>query len=130
MYSETLKEPQVKQRHTCHHCGDSCDEHFIEREGKTFCCSGCEQVFKLLTDNELSVYYECDINPGISPTDKDFEFLNNKAFRDRLITFSNTDFSKVNFHLPAIHCRSCLYLLENLQKLNPYIIKTLSLIHI
>jgi Cu+-exporting ATPase len=124
MYSEILEAPIVDQASVCYHCGDTCGEHPIEKQDKTFCCHGCEQVFELLNDNQLEAYYACDINPGISPTEKNFDFLNNTAFRNRLITFSNSEFSKVSFHLPAIHCRSCLYLLENLQKLNPYIIKT------
>ncbi len=118
MYTEVLEEV------ICYHCGDECSETPIIHQEKTFCCHGCEQVYELLNDNQLEEYYNCDLNPGISPTDKNFDFLNNKAFRDRLITFSNAEFSKVSFHLPAIHCRSCLYLLENLQKLNPQIIKT------
>ncbi|MFM6942544.1 MAG: heavy metal translocating P-type ATPase [Aquirufa sp.] len=118
MYTEVLEEV------ICYHCGDECSETPIIHQEKTFCCHGCEQVYELLNDHHLDAYYTCDLNPGISPTDKNFDFLNNKAFRDRLITFSNADFSKVSFHLPAIHCRSCLYLLENLQKLNPQIIKT------
>jgi Cu+-exporting ATPase len=124
MYSEILEEPIIARGQLCYHCGDFCNENPIEKHDKTFCCRGCEKVYELLNDNQLSAYYECDINPGISPTEKNFDFLNNAAFRDRLITFSNTTFSKVSFHLPAIHCRSCLYLLENLQKLNPQIIKT------
>jgi Cu+-exporting ATPase len=124
MYSEILEEPIIAQGQLCYHCGDICSENPIEKHDKTFCCRGCEQVYELLNDNQLSAYYECDINPGISPTEMNFDFLDNAAFRDRLITFSNTAFSKVSFHLPAIHCRSCLYLLENLQKLNPQIIKT------
>lgn len=118
MFSEVLEEV------ICYHCGDECPETPIIQHEKTFCCHGCEQVYELLNNNHLEEYYNCEINPGISPTDKNFDYLNNKSFRDRLITFSNADFSKVNFHLPAIHCRSCLYLLENLQKLNPQIIKT------
>jgi len=118
MYTEVLEEV------ICYHCGDVCLETPILHEEKAFCCHGCEQVYELLNDNHLEAYYNCDINPGISPTDKNFDFLNNKAFRDRLITFSNAEFSKVSFHLPAIHCRSCLYLLENLQRINPQIIKT------
>ena len=118
MHTEILEEV------ICYHCGDECPETPIIHQDKTFCCHGCEQVYELLNENHLDAYYSCDLNPGISPTDKNFDFLNNKAFRDRLITFSNADFSKVSFHLPAIHCRSCLYLLENLQKVNPQIIKT------
>ena len=125
MLVETEENPLlIETEISCFHCGDICPEKPIIKNEKTFCCTGCEQVYELLNDNHLSAYYDCDINPGISPTEKNFDFLNNKAFRDRLITFSNADFSKVSFHLPAIHCRSCLYLLENLQKLNSQIIKT------
>jgi len=118
MYSEVLEEV------VCAHCGDVCGENLVEKNDQSFCCQGCEQVYELLNDHHLSAYYDCDSKPGISPTEKNFDFLNNKAFRDRLITFSNAEISKVNFHLPAIHCRSCLYLLENLQKINAHISKT------
>ena len=86
MYSEVLEEV------LCYHCGDECPETPIIHQEKTFCCHGCEQVYQLLNENDLEEYYNCDLNPGISPTDKNFDFLNNKAFRDRLITFSNADF--------------------------------------
>ena len=124
MYSEIVEEPLIAQTQVCYHCGDDCTDHPIQKLDKTFCCTGCEHVYDLLNDNHLSAYYDCDINPGVSPTNKNFDFLNKEAFRNRLITFSNSEFSKVSFHLPAIHCRSCLYLLENLQKLNENIIKT------
>ena len=123
MYSEILEAPLIAEDQVCYHCGEICGKHPIEKNDKLFCCHGCEQVYELLNDNHLTAYYECDINPGISPTKKSFDFLNNVAFRNRLITFSNSEFAKVSFHLPAIHCRSCLYLLENLPKLNPQIIK-------
>lgn len=118
MHTEVLEEI------ICYHCGEECAETPIIYQEKNFCCQGCKQVFELLNENHLEDYYNCDLNPGISPTNKNYEFLNNPAFRNRLISFSNSEFSKVSFHLPAIHCRSCLYLLENLQKLNPQIIKT------
>lgn len=124
MNIEIEKEPKIEQGNSCFHCGDKCGEITILKNDKSFCCQGCERVYELLNDNHLSDYYSCDLNPGISPTGKNFEFLNNAAFRNRLITFSNASFSKVSFHLPAIHCRSCLYLLENLQRLNEQIIKT------
>jgi Cu+-exporting ATPase len=114
----------VNEKNSCFHCGDECTENTIYVQDKTFCCQGCKQVYELLNENHLDDYYNCDINPGITPTDKNYEFLNNPAFRNRLISFSSSEFSKVNFHLPAIHCRSCLYLLENLQRINPSIIKT------
>ena len=118
-----LKE-KVNQINICYHCGEKYQEEIIHYENKEFCCSGCQKVYQLLNENSLGDYYECDINPGISPSNQNFEYLNQSAFRDRLILFTNNELSKVNFILPAIHCRSCLYLLENLQKLHEGIIKT------
>ena len=118
MHTEVLEEV------ICFHCGDECSDSPILHQDKSFCCQGCEKVYELLNDNHLQEYYTCDLNPGISPSSKNFDYLNNPAFRDRLITFSYTEFSKVSFRLPAIHCRSCLYLLENLHRLNPQIIKS------
>ena len=109
---------------TCFHCHESCLDEIAHFEEKAFCCHGCKQVYQLLTDNSLEDYYVCDVNPGKAPSEQNFEFLNNPHFQDQLISFSSQGVSKVNFHLPAIHCRSCLYLLENLSKLNPGIVKT------
>jgi Cu+-exporting ATPase len=109
---------------TCFHCHESCLDEIVHFDEKAFCCHGCKQVYQLLTDNSLEDYYVCDVNPGKAPSEQNFEFLNNPHFQDQLISFSSQGVSKVNFHLPAIHCRSCLYLLENLSKLNPGIVKT------
>lgn len=109
---------------TCFHCHEACQDVLITYEEKSFCCHGCKQVYQLLADNALADYYNCDINPGKAPSAQNFEFLNNLHFQDQLISFSSQGIAKVNFHLPAIHCRSCLYLLENLQKLHAGIVKT------
>ena len=109
---------------TCYHCHESCLDEVIQYDEKAFCCLGCKQVYQLLNDNSLEAYYVCDVNPGKAPSAQNFEFLNNPHFQDQLISFSSQGVAKVNFNLPAIHCRSCLYLLENLRKINPGILKT------
>lgn len=117
--SEILVESPV-----CFHCGEVCKEEPIQYDDKQFCCSGCEKVYELLQDKDLMEYYTCDVNPGISPSNHQFEFLNHPNFRNQLIQFSNQSFTKVQFYLPSIHCRSCLYLLENLPKINEGILKS------
>lgn len=109
---------------TCFHCHETCLDDIVHYDEKDFCCHGCKQVYQLLADNSLDEYYVCDVNPGKAPSAQNFEFLNNPHFQDQLISFSSQGVAKVNFHLPAIHCRSCLYLLENLQKINSGIVKT------
>ena len=109
---------------TCFHCHETCLDEIVHYDDKDFCCHGCKQVYQLLADNSLDDYYVCDVNPGKAPSAQNFEFLNNPHFQDQLISFSSQGIAKVNFHLPAIHCRSCLYLLENLQKISSGILKT------
>ncbi len=45
-------------------------------------------------------------------------FLDNAEVKEKLITFSEGNISKVKFFIPVIHCASCIWLLENLEKLN------------
>ena len=119
-----LDSPVIEKKTACFHCGETCDEEIIQYDQKSFCCHGCEQVYKLLSENALGDYYTCDINPGKAPSAQNFDFLNHPHFRDQLISFSNKGISKVHFHLPAIHCRSCLYLLENLARIEPAVVKS------
>jgi Cu+-exporting ATPase len=119
-----LERPLLDTKTTCFHCGETCEDEIIPYDHKSFCCHGCEQVYKLLSDNALGDYYTCDINPGKAPSAQNFEFLNHPHFRDQLISFSSKGVSKVHFHLPAIHCRSCLYLLENLSRIEPAVVKS------
>lgn len=119
-----LESPLIETKTPCYHCGETCEEEIIRYDEKSFCCHGCEQVYKLLSDNALGDYYTCDVNPGKSPSAQNFDFLNHPHFRDQLISFSSKGVSKVHFHLPAIHCRSCLYLLENLARIEPAVVKS------
>lgn len=119
-----LEIPQIETKTSCFHCGETCPEEIILFEEKAFCCHGCEQVYQLLSSNALGDYYTCDINPGKTPSAQNFDFLNHPHFRDILISFSGNGVSKVHFHLPAIHCQSCLYLLENLNRIETAVVKS------
>lgn len=103
---------------TCFHCGELNHENSIVYNKHSFCCSGCQQVYKLLSDHSLEDYYDCEVVPGISPNEQRFSFLDHPIFKEKLISFSKAGISIVRFNLPGIHCRSCLYLLENLNQLN------------
>jgi len=109
----------------CFHCGEKCPDEPVVFHEKEFCCHGCQQVYELLEDHALADYYTCDVNPGKSPSKQNFSFLDHPAFHEKLISFSANGISKVTFILPAIHCRSCLYLLENLHRLNEGISKSI-----
>ena len=109
----------------CFHCGEKCPEEPVVFHEKEFCCHGCQQVYELLEDHALADYYTCDIKPGKSPSKQNFSYLDHPTFQEKLISFSANGLSKVSFTLPAIHCRSCLYLLENLHRLHEGISKSI-----
>ncbi len=105
----------------CYHCGDSCEDQSILHDEKTFCCQGCITVFDILNDNDLSYYYDLEKTPGISPNEIEgkFDFLDNTSIIDKLLEFTDGNTQIVSFLIPSIHCSSCIWVLENLQKLNP-----------
>ncbi len=111
---------------TCYHCGQPCEETIIEFDDKNFCCTGCKSVYSLLQQNDLCDYYSLDKNAGqtIRSTSQEFDWLNEPKVRKQLLSFDSADYSKVEFKVPAVHCISCLWLLERLPKLKEGIIKS------
>ena len=104
----------------CFHCGDNCDNGIITHQEKSFCCNGCKTVFDILHDNDLDYYYDLEKNPGISPkvVEGKFNFLENETIINELLEFNEQSTQIVSFLIPTIHCSSCIWVLENLQKLN------------
>ena len=111
---------------TCYHCGEACEEELIEFDDKAFCCNGCKMVYEILDENDLCNYYDLQNSPGISLKNRDFEekfaFLDNKEIKDKLLNYTSESLSKIVFHVPSIHCSSCIWLLEHLDTLREGII--------
>ncbi len=105
----------------CYHCGDPCSEMEIKHQDKTFCCQGCKTVFEILHENDLTYYYDIQNSPGISPNEIEdkYDFLENKLIVDKLLEFNDGGTQVVSFLIPSIHCSSCIWILENLNKLFP-----------
>ncbi len=104
---------------SCFHCGDACENSKHYHQEKPFCCNGCKTVYELLYENDLSYYYELEKNPGVSPREFEhkFDFLGNEAIVDKLLEFKDGNTQVVSFLIPSIHCSSCIWVLENLNKL-------------
>ena len=111
----------------CYHCGENCDD-IIVSDDKSFCCQGCKQVYLLLNENNLCSYYDFDKNPGISAKGKfisqRFAYLDDETITQKIIQYSSGTQTNVTFQLPQMHCSSCVYLLENLHRIDPGIIKS------
>ncbi len=111
----------------CYHCGVDCDDSILWND-KVFCCAGCKLVYQLLDENGLCQYYDLTDMPGMTAkglfvSDK-YNYLDNEVIQDQLIQFKQGDQAHVVFYLPQIHCVSCVWLLENLHKINPGIIQS------
>ena len=93
-----------------------------------FCCNGCKQVYLLLNENNLCNYYNLGKNPGIKARGKfigeKFAYLDDEDIIHKLIQYSSGSQVNVVFQLPQIHCSSCIFLLENLHKINEGIISS------
>jgi len=111
----------------CFHCGEQCDE-IIEADNKQFCCEGCKQVYLLLNENNLCTYYNFDKNPGIKAKGKfisnRFAYLDDATTAKKLVQFNSDTQTNVTFQLPQMHCSSCVFLLENLHRIEPGITKS------
>jgi len=91
--------------------------------GKHFCCNGCLTVFELLTENGLTDFYALSENAGVrikaGTREEQFRYLDAAGVRERIINFEDAATTRVTFHIPAIHCIACVWLLENLFRLKP-----------
>lgn len=117
-----------EQALTCAHCGEDYADNKIRLGSAVFCCTGCKTVYQLLNQVGLCDYYQLNEQPGTSqrvPVRQDkFAFLDDGSIARQLINFKNEEQTRVTFYLPHIHCSSCLYLLENLRKLQEGILSS------
>ncbi len=110
----------------CFHCGTSCGEQLISIAEKSFCCLGCKTVYEFLSENEMTCYYNLANSPGAIPTEIQgkFDYLSNQDIVKKLIEFEQDELQIITLYIPHIHCSSCIWVLENLQKLNSNVISS------
>ncbi len=106
---------------SCYHCGEDCGSETICIGDKLFCCAGCKSVYSILHQHTLDTYYCLNETPGNQRHKvftEMFQFLDDESIAANIISFKNATQTHVTFYLPHIHCSSCLWLLENIYKLN------------
>lgn len=106
---------------SCYHCGDLCQDTTIVFDKKNFCCHGCKTVYDLMKSNDLLYYYELNDAAGASPQEfrNKYDFLENPKIASQLLEFDQGQVQVAQFHIPHIHCSSCIWVLENLHKIHP-----------
>ncbi len=111
----------------CIHCGQDCGKNPVIWDEKPFCCNGCSMVYQILSEKKLDRYYDMMPTPGIRLDQENtsgtrYAYLDNDEIRQKLLDFSDGGISRINLFIPAIHCSSCIWLLENLADLHHGII--------
>ncbi len=92
----------------CSHCHQPVAEVVKgETPEKIYCCYGCKVVDELI-ESEASLIDHSQLN--LEP----YLYLDEPSIRQKLCRFEDGKNSRIAIHLPAIHCSSCIYLLENL----------------
>lgn len=118
----------VKTAPACYHCGELCEEEVIVFDDKSFCCNGCQMVYEILDSNGLCNYYDLQNTPGINLKNRNynekFAYLDSAEIQKQLVQFSSNSLNKIVFHIPAIHCSSCIWLLEHLDRLRDGIVSS------
>jgi len=110
----------------CFHCGEDCGSAVIHAHAKEFCCIGCKMVYEILNETGLCDYYSISRNPGINRRElarpDKFAFLDDEEIMKQLVSFRDESQTHICFYFPQIHCSSCLWLLENLGRIDVHII--------
>lgn len=109
----------------CRHCGEPCEARPIVEEENAFCCRGCQSVYALLQREGLDHFYACEIPPGVSQRDVEhraadrFAALDDPRARAAFVEFDDGRVARARLPVPALHCASCVWLLERLWRIDP-----------
>ena len=126
MYNETTPTRQgIAPTDTahCYHCHDTIRDTILTFDDKAFCCVGCQTVYQILNENGLCQFYSLDEMAGLSQknqkNNRAYDYLEDPSVSAQLIDFQDDNLTRITFLLPTMHCASCIWLLENLYKINP-----------
>ena len=125
MVNATLEHPifRIKEKITCFHCHDDFGDTIIQFDEKAFCCEGCKTVYQILDENNLCTFYALDENAGTTQKGKtpQYAYLDDAETMAKIIDYQDDSTTRVTFLLPSMHCASCIWLLENMHRINPAI---------
>src|SRR6218665_210112 len=111
----------------CFHCGlEIVKQDIIIFDEKFFCCSGCKTVYEIFSNNDMMSYYDFEKSPGATPSENNekYDFLDNEKIVEKLLDFNEGPTQIVSLQVPHIHCSSCIWILENLNRLQKDIVSS------
>lgn len=105
---------------SCFHCGLTIVKNEeINFDEKKFCCNGCKTVYEIFSLHDLTTYYDFERSPGATPKDIQgkYDFLGNETILSKVLEFQEGNIAIVSLNIPHIHCSSCIWILENLHRI-------------
>lgn len=110
----------MEKKEGCFHCGLETKAHEFVIDSKIFCCNGCKTVYEILHQHELGCYYDFERSPGTIPKElkNKYNYLDTPEITDKILDFYDGDTAVVELYIPSIHCSSCIWVLENLDRFN------------
>ena len=116
-----LEEVPIATKQLCRHCGQPCGTQAPIVKGEAFCCQGCATAYALLKEAGLCDYYadqELKVGaPNPLESSAKFDYLQDAEMARAVSDFYTDTHASTTLHIPSIHCSACLYVLENLTKL-------------
>jgi len=116
----------ITEKQQCYHCGDAISQDTYSADNHTFCCLGCQNVYLLLSKNSLTGYYKYNEHPGkqSSSGTENFNYLDESSIAEQLVDFKDDKISIITFYIPQIHCSSCIWLLENIHRIEKQVLSS------
>ena len=102
----------------CLHCGTATPDSFCE-----FCCTGCEQVYKILNQAGFEHYYslkdleEVKFEIPAEIKSNSYEYFNDLLFIEQHSKLYNKEYKQINLFLYGVQCAACVWLIDKLPSL-------------
>jgi Cu+-exporting ATPase len=95
---------------------------------EVFCCEGCKQVYIILHEEDRCDPAMMASLAGVQPKGKfksdKWDYLDEPAIAAKLVSYQDDKQVHLTLTLPNMHCASCIWLLEHLQRINKGVISS------
>lgn len=104
----------------CIHCGTPLPKPAPRSSSDAFCCRGCEEVNRLLTQAGLGKYYELGggdghpVQRGAGADHKWLEPIESRLAETAAEAGSSPRFCRISLDVQGVHCAACVWLFEEM----------------
>ncbi|MGH1365082.1 MAG: heavy metal translocating P-type ATPase [Calditrichia bacterium] len=112
------------KRTSCVQCDLPCREDAVAIDGQHFCCSGCATIYRIINEGDTNPAYLEDIQLSRAGSSDTYSFLDDEEMQLQLLSYRDDNHALINLSIPRIHCSSCVWLLENVYRMETGIISS------